>query len=113
MNVRHLEEADYDPIMAVLDDWFWWSTLGQAAAKDFLYPFSANEFCHRGGRQSHCLSGRLRLPDLCGRGIHPLCCGSSRLSWTWSWTPPLLDLFRHCWSSWMHRGSLYYFPCEH
>lgn len=45
MNVRHLEERDYDPIIAVLDDWFGGRPLAKAAAKGFLRPFSANELC--------------------------------------------------------------------
>jgi len=44
MNVRHLEERDYDPIIAVLDDWFGGRPLAKLLPRIFFIHFRPTSF---------------------------------------------------------------------
>jgi hypothetical protein len=44
MNVRHLEEGDYDPIIAVIDDWWGGRHMAHLLPKIFFIHFRATSF---------------------------------------------------------------------
>ena len=52
MNVRHLEERDYDPIIAVLDDWFGGRPLAKLLPRIFFIHFGQRVLASRGTAKS-------------------------------------------------------------
>ena len=82
IRLRTATAADYDQIIAVVDDW-WGRPIRHALARVFLDHFHATstiaeataESERRAGRVPH----RLPLPVGTGRGLHPLRRGAPRL----------------------------------
>jgi GNAT superfamily N-acetyltransferase len=44
MNIRHLDEADYDPIIAVIDDWWGSRKISHLLPRIFFIHFSSTSF---------------------------------------------------------------------
>jgi hypothetical protein len=105
MNIRQLQEADYETIIAAIDDWFDGRQMSHLLPRIFFIHFRPTSFA-------------IEEDD----GVVGFLAGfisqsyprrhSSQSPQTWFWTPALLNIFRDRSTTWLHNGSLHYFACE-
>lgn len=112
MNVRHLEEGDYQPINRVIDSWFSGRPLANLLPGIFFIDFRPTSFAVQEDNEViGFLAGFVSQTDPSQR-IHPFCRHPSRSSQAWFGAPALLNIFRDSSATWLHDGSLYYFGGE-